>query len=73
MWDFDAKKKKKVDSRLHSGRTFGLHEPSAWQYLITGNQHHHDTDNDIDDDITDDDDDSDHNDNDSNLFAVCDM
>lgn len=22
-----------TDSRLHSGRTFGLHDPSAWQYL----------------------------------------
>ena len=41
------------DLRLHSGRTFGLQEPSAWQYL---------TDNDDDDD-EDNDDDSDQDEN----------
>ena len=45
--EFDEKKK--ADSRLHSGRTFGLHEPSAWQYL-TDNDDHDDTDNHIGDD-----------------------
>ena len=65
-------KNKKAVSRLHSGRTFGLHEPSAWQYLKDNQDHRDDTDNDIDDDDNyDDGDDCDHNDNDNNLSAVC--
>ena len=45
------------DLRLHSGRTFGLQEPSAWQYLTDN------TDDDNDDDDDDDDDDSDQDEN----------
>ena len=48
--DDDQHDGEKIDSRLHSGRTLGLHEPSAWQYL----PNHHDAiiDN-GDDDIND--------------------
>ena len=45
--EFDEKQS---DSRLHSGRTFGLQEPSAWQYL-TDNDDHDDSDDDIAGDV----------------------
>ena len=41
------------DLRLHSGRTFGLQEPSAWQYLT-------DNDDNDDDDVDDDENEKDH-------------
>ena len=44
------------DLRLHSGRTFGLQEPSAWQYLSVN-----DGDDDDDDDYHHDDKDDDDN------------
>ena len=37
---------RRYHSRLHSGRTFGLQEPSAWQYLSVN---HDDDDDDVDD------------------------
>ena len=40
--DDDQHDGEKIDSRLHSGRTLGLHEPSAWQYLPNHQDHHDD-------------------------------
>ena len=48
--DDDQDDGEKIDSRLHSGRTLGLHEPSAWQYLP---DHHDDIIDNGDDDIND--------------------
>ena len=51
--DDDEHDGEKIDSRLHSGRTLGLHEPSAWQYLPDHHDHHDDIIDNGDDDIND--------------------
>ena len=51
--DDDQYNGEKIDLRLHSGRTLGLHEPSAWQYLPNHQDHHDDINDNGDDDIND--------------------